>query len=1040
MKQKVLDFIIENKKKVILTCSFIVIFILACLMMTGSFAALKPVKSVTITSEKVDYTKGDPGAWNIEKSSEWIGRGKARITFDLDTIIKKNTSNLDVIFVLDTSGSMLDAKIAKVKSDSKDLIETLMSTSGNRAAVIRFDYDSAILSYLTDNKSELLSRIDSLSAYGTTNYYQALVNVDKILKNYTKEEGRELVVLFLTDGYPNENTSNEEGFYIYLKNQYPYITINGIQYEMGDTILDPIKNITDNQYIAHIDDLKNVLYEAANTPLGYNKFSVTDYIDDRYFVLESEDDIKVSLGTATLEYEGSTPKVTWTMDKGLLKSGSGATMTIDVNLKDEYLGSEGLYPTNKKEEIITKIPDTPDENIDTPKTPVLSESYEVIYEANAPSGCSVSNVPATEKHTVHDTVKISETKLSCGNGNYQFKGWEIITENVQKLNDDYFDMPEHDVYLRGVWSSLNITKSMSGEISKVQTLYKIMSENAVSDDSTSEHVYNQDGVDFDSCPSIYNGQGVYELSSTKDKKHPIYYYRGNVDNNNVSYAGFCWKAVRTTDTGGVKLLYNGKADNNGKCANVGDVTIGTSQFNKDNSSFADVGYMYGNIYSNKILGDYNIYLYVSELDFNDYYGTDVGISTLQGQQMYTLKNQFRISSTSQVSSIIGKYMTSTATDSTHYVTPVLYVVGVKNNLVFSVIIENGNKYPNYYLMIGDNVTKNSDGTLSLTNATKVTPEAYFNNYANYNNKYTCGNTSTTCASPQLMVNTDPQGYDYLPVGDFVYGSSFTYNNGNYTLNNTVQFYNWNSNKEQVNNHHYTCFNSTGTCSELYYIYYSGTDETTGTEGIYYIALSNGKSVDNALTEMKTNNNDSEIKKVIDTWYERNILNTQYKSIIEDTVYCNEREMNTIGTEAFTKNGWLPNGGKISYPLLFKNYGYLYLNQKPTLECSNTNDAFTTDTKNGNGALKYPVALLTFEESKIAGICDNYISTSNPYWLLSPLQLNYETAYGISHGGDRIFLTPTAYPAGVRPVISIKPGVRVGGGTGLANDPYQLELD
>ncbi len=31
-----------------------------------------------------------------------------------------------------------------------------------------------------------------------------------------------------------------------------------------------------------------------------------------------------------------TPKVSWTIEEGNLKSGEGATMTIDIELKDEY--------------------------------------------------------------------------------------------------------------------------------------------------------------------------------------------------------------------------------------------------------------------------------------------------------------------------------------------------------------------------------------------------------------------------------------------------------------------------------------------------------------------------------------------------------------------------------------------------------------------------------------------------------------------------------------------------------------------------------
>ena len=51
--------------------------------------------------------------------------------------------------------------------------------------------------------------------------------------------------------------------------------------------------------------------------------------------------------------------------------------------------------------------------------------------------------------------------------------------------------------------------------------------------------------------ALYTGEGADTYAN------PVYYYKGNVENNNVLFAGFCWKIVRTTETGGVKIVYNG---------------------------------------------------------------------------------------------------------------------------------------------------------------------------------------------------------------------------------------------------------------------------------------------------------------------------------------------------------------------------------------------------------------------------------------------------------------------------------------------------
>lgn len=221
----------------------IFIGILLIVIVVGSpkiFGSLQAIRSIEIFSERLNYQNTEPGAWKITKSAKWIKQGEAEITFILDSILKTNDNLTDILFVLDISGSMSGEKLERVKKDTTELIESLLSNDKNRAGLITFDTASEILSDLTNDKNLLLEKINNLEDRGNTNYYQALVNVDTVLTNYTKEDNRECVVLFLTDGYPNEDKPNEVGEYSYLKNQYPYININAIQYEMGKQILNEV--------------------------------------------------------------------------------------------------------------------------------------------------------------------------------------------------------------------------------------------------------------------------------------------------------------------------------------------------------------------------------------------------------------------------------------------------------------------------------------------------------------------------------------------------------------------------------------------------------------------------------------------------------------------------------------------------------------------------------------------------------------------------------------------------------------------------------
>ncbi len=95
--------------------------------------------------------------------------------------------------------------------------------------------------------------------------------------------------------------------------------------------------------------------------------------------------------------------------------------------------------------------------------------------------------------------------------------------------------------------------------------------------------------------NIANGNGVNKyLEGGKE----IYYYRGNVENN-VLWANFCWKILRTTATGGVKLVYNGlptDVDGAKQCLarnTDADIAVSEIKYNSNQDSLADIGYMYG---------------------------------------------------------------------------------------------------------------------------------------------------------------------------------------------------------------------------------------------------------------------------------------------------------------------------------------------------------------------------------------------------------------------------------------------------------------
>ena len=509
---------IRNYKKITLLTISIILILISVIIMPNSFAYQNPVKTISFSSQELDYEKNEAGSYKITKSAEWIGKGKARITFQVDTkeLIKENT-NTDTILIIDTSGSMVGEKLDKVKSDSVDLIKKTLQDNNNKIGIIEFNDNASIVSNLSNDISDLTNKINSLTASGNTNYYQALVKLDELLKTYQKEENRELAVLFLTDGLPNINTPNEVGQYKYLKSEYTYLNINGIQYEMGNTILEGVKKINDKQFIADMNTLNNVLIDASSPRESYIDFEITDYINTEHFNIENQEAITATPGNFTLDK--GTGKTTWNLDG--LSSGTSATLTIDLYLKDEYIDQYNLYKTNTKEEVTSEINGIK-ENISKTDTPILSNSFTVTYDENAPEGCRVEGeIPATKDYSAFNPVKIEESNLTCEG--YKCQGWEVVNkENVSMIGNDYFISDGNDIKLRAIWSKVSLKKSMDGKVHDIETILK-------------ETPYDEENW------ISYQGEfwnDTYKLNTTKiviqNELHPI---EGAVEFWDVSEAG-----------------------------------------------------------------------------------------------------------------------------------------------------------------------------------------------------------------------------------------------------------------------------------------------------------------------------------------------------------------------------------------------------------------------------------------------------------------------------------------------------------------------
>ena len=269
---------------------------------------------------------------------------------------------------------------------------------------------------------------------------------------------------------------------------------------------------------------------------------------------------------------------------------------------------------------------------------------------------------------------------------------------------------------------------------------------------------------------------------------------------------------------------------------------------------------------------------------------------------------------------------------------------------------------------------------------------------------------------------------------YVYGKDVTYSGGTYTLTNTMTTTGtWATDYNTLNNNHYTCFSTGTTCSSVYYVYF------TSSSIARYITLTNGKKIEDALDEMLNESNinttNSTVKTQVDNWYNTNL--SSYTSYIEDTIYCNDRSISEL-------NGWNPNGGDTTNSLYFSTYTRIEINISPSLACNRMIDRFTISSSIGNGALTYPIGLLTSDEVMYAGGKGStgnstyYLYTNQSYWVNSPTIFgnNGGSTHIVSSSGS-IVSADISVSSGHRPVISLKPNTMVSSGDGTSTNPYVI---
>ena len=176
-----------------------------------------------------------------------------------------------------------------------------------------------------------------------------------------------------------------------------------------------------------------------------------------------------------------------------------------------------------------------------------------------------------------DNIISSSNKIYFGDS-YSFNsdtGIYTISNNKLGLMNEYLSNENKKYYTCGN------TSTSCNVLYVIYSIDKVKFDEITTYKATKVDKYTSQSLVFDS-----SDVGLYK---TSDDYGDSYYFRGNIDNNYVEFAGYVWRIIRINGDGSIRMIYSGTST-----GDMGEKTsIGTSVYNSYPYDASSVGYKYG---------------------------------------------------------------------------------------------------------------------------------------------------------------------------------------------------------------------------------------------------------------------------------------------------------------------------------------------------------------------------------------------------------------------------------------------------------------
>ena len=187
-------------------------------------------------------------------------------------------------------------------------------------------------------------------------------------------------------------------------------------------------------------------------------------------------------------------------------------------------------------------------SVDTSKTGIYYVNHSVTDSAN--NTCKVTRVVTVNNSSIIPSISlVGENNITVAEGDTYVESGVSVADGNQVVT-----IGEVNTNVAGTYAIRYIVIDKEGNLNSVVRNVSVVKKEKLSTKIlASNTLITAEPTLTDSSNNTSDASGLYSSTAT-NSGDPTYYFRGNVINNYVSFAGFTWRVVRINEDGTIKIV------------------------------------------------------------------------------------------------------------------------------------------------------------------------------------------------------------------------------------------------------------------------------------------------------------------------------------------------------------------------------------------------------------------------------------------------------------------------------------------------------